>query len=73
LSDSRRSTIASLWNVGDRSTAILVGEFYRELVSAKVTKAEALRRAQVTLLQKYPNYRRPGYWAAYVLVGTGCR
>ncbi|MDZ8110347.1 MAG: CHAT domain-containing protein [Nostoc sp. DedQUE12a] len=65
-----RSTMASLWNVGDRSTAILVGEFYRELVSAKVTKAEALRRAQVTLLQKYPNYSRPGYWAAYVLVGN---
>ncbi|MBD2533683.1 CHAT domain-containing protein [Nostoc flagelliforme FACHB-838] len=65
-----RSTMASLWNVGDRSTAILVGEFYRELVSAKVTKAEALRRAQVTLLQKYPNYSRPEYWAAYVLVGN---
>ncbi|GAB1542078.1 hypothetical protein NUACC21_47520 [Scytonema sp. NUACC21] len=65
-----RSTLASLWNVGDRSTAILIGEFYRELVSAKVTKAEALRRAQVTLLQKYPNYSRPGYWAAYVLVGN---
>jgi CHAT domain-containing protein len=65
-----RSTMASLWNVGDRSTAILVGEFYRELVSAKVTKAEALRRAQVTLLRKYPNYSRPGYWAAYVLVGN---
>jgi CHAT domain-containing protein len=65
-----RSTMASLWNVGDRSTAILVGEFYRQLVSAKVTKAEALRRAQLTLLQKYPNYKRPGYWAAYVLVGN---
>ncbi len=65
-----RSTMASLWNVGDRSTAILVGEFYRELVSAKVTKAEALRRAQVNLLRKYPNYSRPGYWAAYVLVGN---
>ncbi|MCC5638672.1 CHAT domain-containing protein [Nostoc sp. CHAB 5844] len=65
-----RSTMASLWNVGDRSTAILVGEFYRQLVSAKVTKAEALRRAQLTLLQKYPNYSRPGYWAAYVLVGN---
>jgi CHAT domain-containing protein len=65
-----RSTLASLWNVGDRSTAILMGEFYRELVSSKVTKAEALRRAQVTLLQKYPNYSRPGYWAAYVLIGN---
>ncbi|MBD2774253.1 CHAT domain-containing protein [Iningainema tapete] len=65
-----RSTLASLWNVGDRSTAILMGEFYRELTTAKVTKAEALRRAQVTLLQKYPNYSRPGYWAAYVLIGN---
>ncbi|MFN6516378.1 MAG: CHAT domain-containing protein [Nostoc sp. CreGUA01] len=65
-----RSTIASLWNVGDRSTAILVGEFYHQLVSAKVTKAQALRRAQLTLLQKYPNYARPAYWAAYVLVGN---
>ncbi|MBD2519033.1 CHAT domain-containing protein [Nostoc sp. FACHB-973] len=65
-----RSTMASLWNVGDRSTAILVGEFYHQLVSAKVTKAQALRRAQLMLLQKYPNYSRPGYWAAYVLVGN---
>ncbi|MFN6535744.1 MAG: CHAT domain-containing protein [Nostoc sp. EkiNYC01] len=65
-----RSTMASLWNVGDRSTAILVGEFYHQLVSAKVTKAQALRQAQLMLLQKYPNYSRPGYWAAYVLVGN---
>ncbi|BAZ22093.1 hypothetical protein NIES4073_29740 [Kalymmatonema gypsitolerans NIES-4073] len=65
-----RTTLASLWNVGDRSTAILIGEFYRELARSKVTKAEALRRAQVTLLQKYPNYSRPAYWAAYVLVGN---
>ncbi|MCF2149723.1 CHAT domain-containing protein [Desmonostoc muscorum LEGE 12446] len=65
-----RSTMASLWNVGDRSTAILVGEFYHQLVSAKITKAQALRRAQLMLLQKYPNYSRPGYWAAYVLVGN---
>ncbi len=65
-----RSTIASLWNVGDRSTAILIGEFYRELVAAKVTKAEALRHAQLTLLKKYPNYSRPAFWAPYVLVGN---
>ncbi|MBR8835096.1 MAG: CHAT domain-containing protein [Stigonema ocellatum SAG 48.90 = DSM 106950] len=65
-----RSTLASLWQISDKSTAILIGEFYRELASAKVTKAEALRRAQVTLLKKYPNYSRPGYWAPYVLVGN---
>lgn len=65
-----RSTLASLWHISDRSTAILMGEFYRELANTKVTKAEALRRAQVRLLRKYPNYQRPGFWAPYVLVGN---
>jgi CHAT domain-containing protein len=65
-----RSTLASLWNVGDQSTAILMGEFYSELAQSNVTKAEALRRAQVTLIQKYPNYSRPNYWAPYVLIGN---
>ncbi len=65
-----RSTLASLWNIGDRSTAVLIGEFYKELATSKVTKAEALRRAQVMLLKQYPNYSRPSYWAAYVLVGN---
>jgi CHAT domain-containing protein len=65
-----KSTLASLWQIDDRSTAILIGEFYRELVTGKVSKAEALRRAQIKLLQNYPDYNRPMYWAAYVLVGS---
>jgi len=65
-----RSTLASLWRINDRSTAIFIGEFYRELAHSKVTKAEALRRAQVALFKNYPNYSRPGYWAPFVLVGN---
>jgi len=65
-----RSTLASLWHIDDRATAIFIGEFYRELTKTKVTKAEALRRAQLTLLKQYANYSRPGYWAPYVLVGN---
>ncbi|MGB3641642.1 MAG: CHAT domain-containing protein [Rivularia sp. (in: cyanobacteria)] len=64
-----RSTLASLWNVNDESTAILMGEFYRQLANTKVTKAEALQRAQVKLLE-HPNYERPQFWAPYVLVGN---
>jgi CHAT domain-containing protein/tetratricopeptide (TPR) repeat protein len=64
------STLASLWHINDKSTAIFIGEFYRELVQNKVTKAEALRRAQVKLLRDYPNYSRPSFWAPYVLVGN---
>lgn len=65
-----RSIIASLWQIDDRSTALLMGEFYRELVHSKVTKVEALRRAQVMLLKQYPNYSHIGFWAAYVLIGN---
>ena len=64
-----RSTIASLWNINDESGALLLGQFYRELAKTPGTKAEALRRAQLTLL-KDPNYRHPVYWASYVLVGN---
>ncbi|MBF2064494.1 MAG: CHAT domain-containing protein [Calothrix sp. C42_A2020_038] len=70
LKAGARSTVASLWHVNDKSTAILIGEFYRELTKTKVTKAEALRKAQITLLTQYPNYTRPGFWAPYVLVGN---
>nr|WP_242040424.1 CHAT domain-containing protein [Anabaena subtropica] len=64
-----RSTIASLWQIDDESTALLVGDFYRELKSSNITKAEALRRAQLKLLQ-HPNYNAPSYWSAYVLIGN---
>ncbi|MGA7937218.1 MAG: CHAT domain-containing protein [Kovacikia sp.] len=65
-----RSTLASLWQIDDRSTALFIGKFYHELAINKVTKAEALRRAQRALLSQYPEYSRPLYWAPYVLVGN---
>ncbi|BAZ10264.1 hypothetical protein NIES4071_20790 [Calothrix sp. NIES-4071] len=70
LKAGARSTVASLWHVNDKSTAILIGEFYRQLAKTKVTKAEALRKAQITLLNKYPNYTRPSFWAPYILIGN---
>ncbi|MDZ8087029.1 MAG: CHAT domain-containing protein [Nostoc sp. DedQUE12b] len=64
-----RSTIASLWQIDDESTAMFVSAFYRELESGKITKAEAVHRAQLQLL-KHPNYRAPSFWSAYVLIGN---
>ncbi|MFB2923251.1 CHAT domain-containing protein [Aerosakkonema funiforme] len=63
-----RSTVATLWQVNDESTAVLMTEFYSELAKG-VTKAEALRLAQQTLLQD-KRYKFPYYWAPYVLVGN---
>ncbi|MEM7770546.1 MAG: CHAT domain-containing protein, partial [Cyanobacteria bacterium P01_A01_bin.37] len=66
-----RSTLASLWYVDDAGTATLMSQFYQELATADtpITKSEALRRAQVTLLNT-PPYQAPLYWAPYVLVGN---
>ena len=64
-----RSTIASLWNLDDESTSVLMNKFYQELANKKLTKAEALRRAQLALLQN-PKYKRPRFWASYVLLGN---
>ncbi|MBD1867439.1 CHAT domain-containing protein [Cyanobacteria bacterium FACHB-471] len=64
-----RSTLASLWSVSDRSTALLMIEFYRELGQPGMTKAEALRRAQVALLQQQ-DYASPYYWSPFVLLGN---
>lgn len=64
-----RSTLATLWQVGDESTVKLMENFYRELNQPGVTKAEALHRAQQTLF-KDVNYTIPSSWAPYVLVGN---
>ncbi|MCT7991974.1 CHAT domain-containing protein, partial [Laspinema olomoucense] len=65
-----RSTIATLWQVSDESTAALMVRFYQELAQGEgITKAEALRRAQVSLLQE-GRYRTPYFWSPYILVGN---
>ncbi|MBD3885872.1 CHAT domain-containing protein [Phormidium tenue FACHB-886] len=67
-----RSTVATLWQVNDASSANFMGEFYRELVGGKevpMTKAAALRQAQLSLLH-HPDYHHPYFWAPYVLIGN---
>ena len=63
-----RSTLATLWSVQDRSTAKFVVEFYQQLAKPNITKAEAMRRTQVALMQG--PYKHPYYWAPFVLVGN---
>jgi CHAT domain-containing protein len=68
-----RSTVATLWRVNDEASAVLMGRFYEELSkigTTKISKAEALRRAQLSLLRD-PAYRQqPYYWAPYLLIGN---
>ncbi|NJM48043.1 MAG: CHAT domain-containing protein [Alkalinema sp. RU_4_3] len=68
-----RSTVATLWRVNDEASAVLMGRFYEELSkisTTKISKAEALRRAQLSVLRD-PAYRQqPYYWAPYLLIGN---
>ncbi|MEM6403239.1 MAG: CHAT domain-containing protein [Cyanobacteria bacterium P01_D01_bin.116] len=64
-----RSTIASLWAVDDESTSQMMVSFYEQLNQPGVTKAEALRRAQIKILQQ-SKFQNPYYWAAFILIGN---
>ncbi|MBW4676573.1 MAG: CHAT domain-containing protein [Desmonostoc geniculatum HA4340-LM1] len=62
-----QSVIARLWLVDEGSTAVLMEEFYKGLKNA-LTKAEALRQAQLSLSSN-SQYTHPYFWAGFVLVG----
>ena len=70
-----RSTIATLWSVGDESTSELMSEFYRQLINTEgINKAEALQKAQIEFLHNQESdneyWNRPYYWASFVLLGN---
>lgn len=64
-----RSTLGSLWSVNDQVTSEFMGYFYQRLTQPGITRAEALRAAQLHLINDL-NYRHPAYWAPYVLIGS---
>ena len=63
------STMATLWQVNDESTAVLMKHFYHYLPHH--SKAEALRLAQLEL-QNTPgqDWSVPAFWASYILIGN---
>lgn len=64
-----RSTLASLWSVDDEATRQLMIYFYQELAKNNVSKAEALRQAQIKISQQ-EIYSHPYFWSAFILVGN---
>ncbi|MEH2289125.1 CHAT domain-containing protein [Nostoc sp.] len=63
------SAIASLWDLDDEASVPFIKAFYQHLGQPNISRAEALRLAQQSLL-KNPKYDHPRYWAPYVLVGS---
>jgi CHAT domain-containing protein len=68
-----RALLVSHWSVNSDSTVKLVTAAVREMArDAKVGRAEALRRAMLTLIDKgAPHEAHPAFWAPFVVVGEG--
>ncbi|MEM6251527.1 MAG: CHAT domain-containing protein [Cyanobacteria bacterium P01_D01_bin.156] len=65
-----RSSLSTLWEAEDIPNTELMIQFYQELQTPNITRAQALQNAQLALM-KNPSYGRiPHYWASYVLVGN---
>lgn len=65
-----KSAVASLWSVRDKSTALLVEEFYRNLQKPGTTKVEALRQAQMKMIKEQSEYASPAFWSPFILIGN---
>jgi len=62
------SVVASLWNVEDESTALLMESFYKDLLRGRSDKASALRSSKLELMED-DRYGAPYFWGGFVLFG----
>jgi CHAT domain-containing protein/Tfp pilus assembly protein PilF len=67
LRSGARSVLATLWQVSDSSTAVLMREFYEQLLTNKRDASVALQLAQ-DHVRKQPRWSDPYYWAGFQLV-----
>ena len=65
-----RSALASLWSIDDAATVTFVTKFYTSWHDEGLSKAEALRTAQQTLISTGGEYAHPAYWAPFILIGN---
>lgn len=69
-----RAVLGTLWKVSDTSVAMAMERFYVKRGRSGANLAEALRQAQLSLLQTPSagdvRFRHPFHWAAFVLAGN---
>ncbi|MCU1305001.1 MAG: hypothetical protein JWQ87_5285 [Candidatus Sulfotelmatobacter sp.] len=69
LMGGARTVVASLWNVEDHSTTVLMQHFYQHLAKGE-GKANALTHAKQDFIQQFGPVS-PFYWAGFVMAGEG--
>jgi CHAT domain-containing protein len=69
LKSGARSAMGTLWPVSDAAAQALFPAFYTLLKDPAVTKAEALRQAQLFLMRQ-EEFAHPFFWSPFILVGN---
>ncbi len=64
-----RSTLATLWNLDDETGALFSNYFYHALQQPNTSKAQALRAAQLQILEGESS-QHPRFWASHILLGN---
>jgi CHAT domain-containing protein len=63
-----KAVVASMWEVNDKATAQLMGQFYQHMVKDRLAPASALALAQ-SEFRRDKRLRNPYYWAGFELYG----
>ncbi|MCK6605738.1 MAG: CHAT domain-containing protein [Ignavibacteriaceae bacterium] len=66
------SVIATLWSVDDIATGEVMKTFYKNFIKSGMNKSDALRAAQLAVLDDpgHIDWQHPFYWAPFVLYGS---
>ena len=63
-----KSVVVSLWNVQDKTTAVLMTSFYQAMLKEGLSPSMALRQAKLQMYTQ-SHWRSPYYWSAFVIQG----
>jgi len=69
LAAGARQVVASLWQVSDQATAVLMERFYRNLLNDGQAPQLALQSAQ-QWMQQQERWSHPYFWAGFIISGA---
>ena len=67
-----KSLVMSMWSVPDRETTELMVEFYKNILSEKMNRCQALRLAalkEINIVKERYGHANPFFWGAFVFMG----
>jgi CHAT domain-containing protein len=70
LLSGARSVVATLWQIDDTFSSVMMRQFYKHLAAGE-SIASALTAAKRDMISTYGDQAIPYYWAGYTLEGVG--